>query len=77
MTKTQYAVDAAYVMRELWRADRHLARVIRRVGFFPTKKPKPQLPFASLLQSKMAAGEGNAWARFARNLKTEIDSELI
>jgi DNA-3-methyladenine glycosylase II len=51
MAKTHYPVDAAHVMRELSRADRHLARVIRRIGFFPTKKPKPQLPFASLLQA--------------------------
>ena len=38
-------------MRELSRVDRHLARVIRRVGIFPTKKQKPQHPFASLLQA--------------------------
>ena len=31
--------------------DRHLARVIRRVGSFPTKRQKPQHPFASLLQA--------------------------
>jgi len=30
-----------------------------------------------LLQSKMAAEEGEAWARFARYLKAEIDSELV
>jgi len=29
------------------------------------------------LQSKMAADEGEAWARFALNLKAEIDSEPI
>lgn len=51
MAKTHYPVDAALVMRELSRADRHLARVIRRVGSFPTKKRKPQHPFASLLQA--------------------------
>ena len=51
MAKTHYPVDAEHVMKELSRADRHLARVIRRVGCFPTKKQKPQPPFASLLQS--------------------------
>jgi DNA-3-methyladenine glycosylase II len=51
MAKTHYPVDAAQVMRELSRADRKLARVIRRVGCFPTKKRKPQHPFASLLQA--------------------------
>lgn len=51
MGRTHYPVDAAHVMRELSRADRHLARVIRRVGCFPTKRQKPQPPFASLLQS--------------------------
>ena len=51
MARTHYPVDAAHVMRELSRADRHLAKVIRRVGCFPTKKEKPQPPFASLLQA--------------------------
>jgi DNA-3-methyladenine glycosylase II len=51
MAKTHYPVDAEHVMRELSRMDRHLARVIRRVGSFPTKRPKPQQPFASLLQA--------------------------
>jgi DNA-3-methyladenine glycosylase II len=51
MAKTHYPVDATHVMRELSRADRRLARVIRRVGCFPTKKRKPQHPFASLLQA--------------------------
>ncbi len=51
MAKTHYPVDAAIVMRDLSRADRKLARVIRRVGCFPTKKRKPQHPFASLLQA--------------------------
>jgi DNA-3-methyladenine glycosylase II len=51
MAKTHYDVDAEHVMRELSRADRKLARVIRRAGCFPTKKRKPQPPFASLLQS--------------------------
>ena len=31
--------------------DRHLARVIRKVGSFPTKKQKPQHPFESLLRA--------------------------
>jgi DNA-3-methyladenine glycosylase II len=51
MSNTHYPVDAAHVMRELSRADRRLARVIRRVGSFPTKKQKSQHPFASLLQA--------------------------
>lgn len=51
MAKTHYPVDAEHVMRELSRVDRHLARVIRRIGSFPTKRPKPQHPFASLLQA--------------------------
>ena len=51
MAQTHYDVDAEHVMRELSRVDRKLARVIRRAGCFPTKKRKPQPPFASLLQS--------------------------
>jgi DNA-3-methyladenine glycosylase II len=51
MAKTHYPVDAEQAMRELSRADRHLAKVIRRVGRFPTKKQKSQPPFASLLQA--------------------------
>jgi DNA-3-methyladenine glycosylase II len=51
MAKTHYPVDTQHVMRELSRADRHLAKVIRRVGCFPTKRAKPQPPFASLLQA--------------------------
>ena len=51
MSNTHYPVDAEHVMRELSRADRHLARVIRHIGSFPTKRPKPQQPFASLLQA--------------------------
>ena len=38
-------------MRELCRVDRHLARVIRKVGSFPTKRQKPQPPFESLLRA--------------------------
>src|SRR6202049_1367971 len=38
-------------MRELSRADRKLARGIRRIGSVPTKKRKPQHPYASLLQA--------------------------
>jgi DNA-3-methyladenine glycosylase II len=51
MARTHYPVDAAEVMRELSHIDKRLAKVIRRVGSFPTKKQKPQHPFASLLQS--------------------------
>jgi DNA-3-methyladenine glycosylase II len=51
MAKTHYGVDAAQVMRELSRADRRLARVIRKVGSFPTKKPKSQHPYAVLLRA--------------------------
>src|SRR6267154_3517975 len=51
MARTHYPVDAEQVMRELSRADRHLARIIRRIGSFPTKKQNPQHPFASLLQA--------------------------
>src|SRR6266481_1178379 len=51
MAKTHFPVDAEHVMRELSRVDRRLAKVIRRVGIFPTKRQKPQHPFESLLQS--------------------------
>ena len=51
MARTHYPVDAKQVMRELCRADRRLAGVIRKVGSFPTKKQKPQHPYESLLQS--------------------------
>src|ERR1700730_12432385 len=51
MARTHYPVDAVLAMRELSRADRHLARVIRRIGSFLTKKGRPQHPFASLLQA--------------------------
>jgi DNA-3-methyladenine glycosylase II len=51
MARTHFPVDAEIVMRELSRADRRLAKVIRRVGCFPTKKEKPQPPYESLLRS--------------------------
>ncbi len=51
MAKTHYPVDAVKVMRELCSADPHLARVIREVGSFPTKKQKSQPPFESLLRA--------------------------
>jgi DNA-3-methyladenine glycosylase II len=51
MAKTHYPVDAEHVMRELSLVDRHLARIIRKVGSFPTKKKKPQPPFESLLRA--------------------------
>jgi DNA-3-methyladenine glycosylase II len=51
VAKTHYPVDAGHVMRELSRVDRRLAKVIRRIGTFPTKKQKPQHPYESLLQA--------------------------
>ncbi|HWX39500.1 MAG TPA: DNA-3-methyladenine glycosylase [Candidatus Sulfotelmatobacter sp.] len=51
MAKTHYPVDANQAIRELCRADRRLAKVIRKVGPFPTKKPKPQHPYAVLLKA--------------------------
>jgi DNA-3-methyladenine glycosylase II len=51
MAKTHFPVDADEVMRELCRVDRHLGRLIRKVGSFPTKKQKPQPPFESLLRA--------------------------
>src|SRR5580704_554309 len=51
MAKTHFPVDTEHVMRELSRVDRRLAKVIRRVGCFPTKKEKPQPPYESLLRA--------------------------
>jgi DNA-3-methyladenine glycosylase II len=51
MAKTHYPVEANLVMQELSRADTHLARIILKVGSFPTKKQKPQAPFESLLRA--------------------------
>jgi DNA-3-methyladenine glycosylase II len=51
MAKTHFPVDADHVMRELSRVDRRLAKIIRQVGIFPTRKQKPQHPFESLLQA--------------------------
>jgi DNA-3-methyladenine glycosylase II len=51
VAKTHYPVDANQAIRELCRADRRLAKVIRKVGPFPTKKPKPQHPYAVLLKA--------------------------
>ena len=51
MARTHFPVDAKHVMRELSRVDRRLAKVIRRVGCFPTKKEKPQPPYESLLRA--------------------------
>ena len=51
MARTHYPVDAKQVMRELCRADRHLAKIIRKVGSFPTKREKPQHPYESLLRA--------------------------
>jgi DNA-3-methyladenine glycosylase II len=51
MPKTHYPVDADLVMRELCRVDKRLARIIRKVGSFPTKRQKSQHPYQSLMQS--------------------------
>ena len=51
MAKTHFPVDADHVMRELSRVDKRLAKIIRQVGIFPTRKQKPQHPFESLLQA--------------------------
>jgi DNA-3-methyladenine glycosylase II len=51
MAKPHYGFDAARVMQELCLADRRLARIIRKVGAYPTKRPKPQHPFAVLLRA--------------------------
>lgn len=51
MAKSHFGFDAAKVMRELSQADRRLARIIKKVGSFPTKRPKPQHPFAVLLRA--------------------------
>jgi DNA-3-methyladenine glycosylase II len=51
MPKAHYLLDADEVMRTLSLADRRLARVIRKVGSFPTKRPKSQHPFAVLLKA--------------------------
>ena len=48
---THFPVDAEQVMLELCRVDEHLARLIRKVGTFPTEKQKPQPPFESLLRA--------------------------
>jgi DNA-3-methyladenine glycosylase II len=51
MAKTHFPVDTEHVMGELCRVDQDLARVIRKVGSFPTKKQKPQPPFESLMRA--------------------------
>jgi len=38
-------------METLSRADRRLARIIRKVGSFPTKRPKAQHPYAVLMRA--------------------------
>lgn len=68
MAKSHFGFDAAKVMRELSQADRRLARVIKKVGSYPTKRPKPQHPFAVLLRAivyQQLAGKAAA-AIFAR-----------
>jgi DNA-3-methyladenine glycosylase II len=51
MAKTHYGLDPEQVMRALCLTDRRLARVIHKVGSFPTKRPKSQHPFAVLLRA--------------------------
>jgi DNA-3-methyladenine glycosylase II len=51
MAKTHFPAETARVMEELSRADRRLARVIRRVGTFPNQKRKSQHPFVSLFRA--------------------------
>lgn len=51
MPRTHTAVEAAQIIRELSRADRHLARIIRKVGSFPTERPKAQHPYAVLTRA--------------------------
>ncbi len=51
MAKTHFPVDTEHVMGELCRVDQYLARVIRKVGSFPTKKQKSQPPFESLMRA--------------------------
>jgi DNA-3-methyladenine glycosylase II len=51
MAKTLFPVETALVMKELSRADKRLARVIRRVGAFPTQRRKAQPPFVSLFRA--------------------------
>ena len=68
MAKSHFGFDVAKVMRELCQADRRLARVIKKVGSFPTKRPKPQHPFGVLLRAivyQQLAGKAAA-AIFAR-----------
>jgi DNA-3-methyladenine glycosylase II len=51
MSKARHMANPEEVMRELSRADRRLARVIRKVGAFPTKRAKSQHPYAVLLRA--------------------------
>jgi len=51
MAKTHSPAEAAQVMETLSRADRRLARIIRKVGSFPTKRPKAQHPYAVLMRA--------------------------
>lgn len=51
MAKTHFPVETALVMKALSRADKRLARVIRRVGAFPTQRRKAQPPFVSLFRA--------------------------
>jgi DNA-3-methyladenine glycosylase II len=68
MTKPFDPSDVNQVMRELSRKDRVLAKVIRRIGPFQWKLPKPRHPYATLLQAivyQQLAGNAAA-AIFAR-----------
>ena len=51
MTKSVGPLNAKHVMRELSRKDRTLAKVIRKIGPFQWKLPKPRHPYATLLQA--------------------------
>jgi len=46
-----YPFDPQHVMSELSRADRKLARAIRRIGPFPIEGRKPRPPFECLLEA--------------------------
>jgi DNA-3-methyladenine glycosylase II len=51
MSKTHSPTEAAQVMETLIRGDRRLARIIRKVGSFPTERPKAQHPYAVLMRA--------------------------
>ena len=51
MAETHSDAETTQIMQALSRADRRLARVIRKIGPFPTDKPKPKHPYEVLLQA--------------------------